>query len=182
MFKLSTVAKLVGGAAVAFAVAAPASAVTVRPLTPVSFTAPDQFNFMQPLTVSPGAFDSYQLFQIGGTATGVTSDINFTPSSNPVGVTGFTGALYAASGVDLVNNTANVGSLIANYTSTANQVSLGWTSLTAGYYVVRLQGTAVTTAGISGQVTTRNVVPAPAVLGLMGVGLLGMFASSRRRV
>jgi hypothetical protein len=179
MFKLSTVAKLVGGAAVAFAVAAPASAVTTTSLSPLSsFTAPDQVSGV-PLTIpSIGLFDNYYLFQIGGTASGVSSTVNFNPTG---GITGFTGALYAASNVS--GNSANVGALQGNFSSTSStELTLGWTSLTAGYYVIRLQGNAVTNGvGVSGQVTTRNV-PAPAVLGLMGVGLLGMFASSRRRV
>jgi hypothetical protein len=126
---------------------------------------------------STGVFDNYFLFQLSLPASGVSSTVNF----NPVGgVTGFTGSLYSVTGTPS-GGSATLGTQLASYSSTsATEVTLGWTALTAGYYVVRLQGNAVNAgATISGQVST---VPAPAVLGLVGLGLVGVgFFGSRRR-
>jgi hypothetical protein len=70
---------------------------------------------------------------------------------------------------------------VANYTSSsATELSLAWSNVTAGYYVIRLQGTSNNPAtGVSGQAA---LVPVPSVLSLLGVGLLGLgFVGSRRR-
>ena len=101
--------------------------------------------------------------------------------------TGFTGGIYAsaaptvcAGAAGTICASATLGALLAGDTSADPQVvSTILLALAPGRYIFRLQGTAGAPFGTyTGQVATNAVVPEPALLSLLGLGLA---AVARRR-
>lgn len=101
------------------------------------------------------------------------------------------GSLTASYNSDPVDNTL-VGKLYASNSSGAlltqigsfgpvsgGNVLLSYGSITAGYYAFQFTSTSASPITYSGQFSAR--VPAPAVLGLAGIGLVGLGLFSRRR-
>lgn len=175
MFKLNTVAKALSAVAVSMVAVSAAHAVTVSNLSPFAMV-DNSPSFLDPYAPGISTFDQYYAFQVGLPSANFSSTVNYNPSGS---VTGFQGALYTASNCS--GGTCDLGSLVANYTSSsATELSLVWANVTAGYYVIRLQGNSNNVAtGVSGQAA---LVPVPSVLSLLGVGLLGLgFVGSRRR-
>jgi len=132
-------------------------------------------------------------FTVAAPYTSIEASINWTPNTV---IPDFAGTLYSVSGC----STGPGGSAAGSCTTVANLASFvqngsngfnlpdnfgGQISLTPGTYAYYFTATTPDSGngakpwGFSGQ--TRADVPAPAALGLVGLGLLGMGLSRRRR-
>ena len=158
-----------------------ASAVALNVVADVG-TLTDDITFLEPnQRVASGApFDFAYSFTVTAPFTSITASLNWVPNSP---VKSFTGELYSVSCV-LLSCTPS-GSAIATFTS-SDQLNWklpgsGFLPVAEGTYAYRFYGenNSDGKTGFSGQTTAR--VPAPAALGLVGLGLLGMGISRRRR-
>jgi hypothetical protein len=104
----------------------------------------------------------------------LSSNFNYTPA----GSTGFMGAFYTS------NSGGSTLIKLADYVQDGSRnIDLSYGSFAAGYYAVRFDVASVLDdPTFSGQISARPV-PAPAVLSLVGIGLLGFgLARKARRV
>ena len=126
---------------------------------------------LTPFSPANGAFTQVLYFNVAANAGSLVANLNWTPA----GPSGVTGAFYASnSSGDLLGS--SLGSFVADG---SRNLEFSYGSITAGYYAFSFTGTSANAATFSGQVSAR--VPAPAVLGLAGIGLLGLGFFSRRR-
>jgi hypothetical protein len=130
---------------------------------------------------APGAaaFDYYFQFDVAAPYTNISANYNFNPAGS---VTGFTGTVVSVSGcTGSPINDCTIGSVVGNFVSTsATELTLAGLNLAAGSYAYHFTGTSNSgSTGLSGQ--TSASVPAPAVLGLLAIGMMGVGATSRRR-
>jgi hypothetical protein len=161
-----------------------ASIVGAAPVTtPVDILSPSplgQFpTFFPGKTPGIAPFDYYYQFEVAAPNVGVSATINFNPAG---AVTGFEGCVHAAvcaAGICTYDHAVLAGSFVS---TSATELTLSTLSLAPGTYVFHIVGTSssVSTA-VSGQ-ASASPVPAPGVLGLLAIGMLGLGASARRRV
>lgn len=161
-----------------------ASIASAAPVTtPVDILSPS------PLTTAPtffpgkvpgtNAFDYYYQFDVAAPNIGVNATINFNPAG---AVTGFAGDVHAAvcaAGSCTFDDAVLEGSFVS---TSATELTLASLVLSPGTYIFHFSGvsSSVSTA-VSGQ-ASASPVPAPGVLGLLAIGMLGLGATVRRRV
>jgi hypothetical protein len=130
-------------------------------------------------------FTDYWVFDINP-AGNASTNVNFLPAGT---VTDFTIGLYAiGAGVCAgapVFNTACAGvttsGLALGFAGPADNPTIGFTGLAAGRYVIVVNGKSSDSASLySGQLSTRRL-PEPGTLALVGVALLGVGGSLRKR-
>ena len=149
--------------------AAFSGAAVAAPINAGNVNVPSFGNFLANVEQS-GNLSQVYYFNLLANAGSLSASYN----SDPV-VGGMTGQLYASNAAGQL-----IGSALANFGSYTNSaVTLSYGAITAGYYAFKFDSTSSIGAGYSGQFSAR--VPAPAVLGLAGLGLLGLGFFSRRR-
>jgi hypothetical protein len=118
-----------------------------------------------------GAFTQVYFFNLLSNASSLSANYNW----DPAGSTGVTGALYASN-----SSGALLGSSLGSFTVDGSRnLNFSYGAITAGYYAFSFAGTAAASPTFSGQVSAR--VPAPAVLGLVGIGLVGLGLARKAR-
>ena len=168
-------------AAATFAVAGltmgPAAfATTVEALSPSPLTnAP---TFIPGKAPAAGAFEYYFQFDVAAPYTNISATYNFNPSGS---VTGFTGEVVSVSGcTGTPINDCTIGSVVGTFSSSsATELTLSGLALAVGSYAYHFTGSSNGSTGLSGQ--TSASVPAPAVLGLLAIGMMGVGVGTRRR-
>jgi hypothetical protein len=152
-----------------------------------SFAPGDSISGIGSGQISNGAFTHWWLFNVNPDAADSSSFI-----FNPIGVgnvTGFTAKIYGATFGSCTFDTAcaaTQGSLVTTFAGAVEGVqTLAGYKLTAGNYMVQITGTVTNqppvfpTSTYSGNMAFSEV-PAPGVLALLGVGMLGMGAVRRK--
>jgi hypothetical protein len=136
-----------------------------------------------------GPLSDYYVFFLA-TGANTAASATFTLASS---ITNFSGAIYATTGTASCAGQGTVcsglsisGPALATATGvlngTASQWSIAGTFLNNAYYILEVAGTVGQTAdnGTSYSGTIATSVPAPAALGLLGIGLVGMGLTRRR--
>jgi hypothetical protein len=144
-------------------------------------------NYADPFEV--GALSDYYVFFLQTDSIGAAS-ATFTLASQ---ISNFAGSIFATQGTASCPTQGSVctgltiaGTALATASGvlngTASQWSISGTNLTSGYYILEVSGTVGQTAnsGSSYSGTVSTSVPAPAALGLLGIGLMGMGLARRR--
>jgi hypothetical protein len=151
--------------AVSLLVAASAASATAINASPFNLTNTTSVGFGQQM-VEPGAGFAFEyIFNVPTPIGGMYSNINWSPASTMATATFFQSDAAGNQGAN-----PTLGTFIA---TTGTNLFLSYTGIMSGYYTVALKGTAGpgTTTLISGQ---ASAIPAPAVLGLVGIGLLAL--------
>lgn len=118
-----------------------------------------------------GDFTQVYFFNLLSNASSLSANYNW----DPAGSTGVTGAFYASNSAGDLSG----ASLAAFTVDGSRNLNFSYGAITAGYYAFSFGGTAVSSPTFSGQVSAR--VPAPAVLGLVGIGLFGLGLARKAR-
>jgi hypothetical protein len=139
------------------------------------------FNFFPNTVIAANTPFSFGFsFTTANPYTSIASSINWLPQ---IAIPNFAGVLYSVSGC--ASNVCTVGSQLASFSQNGdnnwNLPANGNFETTPGQYAYMFTGTTGNQSyGFSGQTTAD--VPAPAVLGLVGLGLIGMgFGRKARR-
>jgi hypothetical protein len=118
----------------------------------------------------PGTItDQSFFFQLTSAATSISANYNFQPVGGMV-----SGGLYNATSTGATNGAA-IATLAATGDSSNYSLNATFSFVVGNYYALAITQTAApgnTNTTFSGQIVTK--VPAPAVLGLVGIGLLGL--------
>lgn len=169
----------VAGLGVSSLASAAATVVSVDVLTPSPLgNFPTPFPFQVP---GVNAFEYYYQFEVVAPYVDVNATINFNPAG---AVTGFTGTVLAASSCAAGSCTVDPTLALATFSSSSStELTLLSAVLTPGTYVYHFTGTSTSiSTAVSGQTSADVVsVPAPGVLGLLAIGMLGLGATVRRR-
>ena len=191
----SLISKFAIAASMAAAFAAPASAVTISSVTVDGSNAMfPSFNATFPTAggtfgfavtdASPGPnFERYFGFSLTSPASAITSSVNMIGAF----LSTFSASLYQVSNCTTASPwTCDLGTKVADFqtinAAVPQQVALGLTFLdpAPATYVIKVLATATGNATVSGNIDSQ--VPAPSVLGLLGIGLVGIAGLKRRRV
>ena len=154
--------------AVALAFTAFASAAVAAPINVGLVTVPSIGNTLAQ-TGATTLLNQVYYFNLGMTAGGLSAAYNSDPLDNNL-----VGKFFTS------DSTGTLGTLLTTFNpAVSGNVTLTYGSITSGYYAFQFTSTRSTPAAYSGQFSTY--VPAPAVLGLVSLGLLGLGLFSRRR-
>ena len=119
-----------------------------------------------------GEFSQVYFFNLLTDAGSLTANYNWTP----IGTTGFAGTFYKSDAAG-----ALIGPSLASWTQDGSRnFDFSYGAVEAGFYAFQFTGIAANEATFSGQVAAA--VPAPAALGLLGLGLFAMGLGRKSRV
>ncbi len=167
MFSRTVIAK--AASAVILATAAGFAAAIPAPIDAGNAAVPSFGNRLSNI-VATGNLDQVYFFNLLSDAGGLTASWNW----DPTGPSNARGYLFES-------NTSGdlLGSALGTFGAQSNDaIRFTYGALTAGYYAFRFTTDYAGTAGYSGQFSTY--VPAPGVLALLGIGLIGMGAARRK--
>jgi hypothetical protein len=124
--------------------------------------------FFSPAT---GAFTQVYYFNLLSNAGSLSANYNWSPD----GSSGVAGTFYSSN-----NSGALLGPSLGSFTPDGSRnLNFSYGAITAGYYAFQFTGTSANAPTFSGQVSAR--VPAPAVIGLVGFGLLALGLARQAR-
>ena len=167
MFSKTLIAK--AASAFVLATAATLAAAAPAPINAGDVSVPSFGNRLQNIEVEGNLEQSY-FFNLLSDAGGLTASWNWDPS----GPSNAKGYLYQSNAAgDLL------GSALGSFAAQNNDaIRFTYGAIAAGYYAFLFTADYGSGAGYSGQFTTY--VPAPGVLALLGIGLVGVAATRRK--
>ncbi len=153
--------------AIAFAFSALAGAAVAAPINVGSVAVPSLGNQLSSVTAQ--GLSQVYFFNLTGNPGSLSASYN----SDPIDFS-LAGKFFMS------DSTGVLGTQLASFGANSNgNVALSYGAITSGYYAFQFTSTSPTAITYSGQFSAR--VPAPAALGLVSLGLVGLGLFSRRR-
>jgi len=151
----------------ALAFSAIAGAAAAAPINVGSVAVPSLGNQLSSVTAQ--GLSQVYFFNLTGAAGSLSASYNSDPFDS-----GLVGKFFTSDGAGTLYN-----QLASFNPVSGGNVTLSYGSITSGYYAFQFTSTSPTAITYSGQFSAR--VPAPAALGLVSLGLVGLGLFSRRR-